>query len=355
MVPQASKDLPGTGGRLGTEAEDFQVIEIPAYLPSGEGSHCYLRLRKRGLTTFDAVRSLAEALGVAPRDVGTAGLKDKWAVTEQWVSVPGVSPAAALALAVPGIEVLEARCHGNKLKTGHLKGNRFVLRLVDVGPEALQRAQAILAWLTERGFHHAFGPQRFGRGGSTARAGRDLLLGRAGPRDPRQRRLVVSAIQAELFNDYLRRRIQAGPLTEPFTGEVCQRTDSGGAFVAEDLDEVRARFIASAVVPSGPLYGPRMTRSPVGSVTRELEEAVLADAGLVAEDFAAVKQIAPGGRRPLLVRPLDWSAVATETGIEVGFTLPAGAYATILLRELTKTPEDSTSTAPDLAHEEGFD
>jgi tRNA pseudouridine13 synthase len=344
-VPFAASALPALTGRLGAELEDFQVTEVPAYVPCGEGPHCYLRIRKRGLTTFDAVGALARALGVSPRDVGTAGMKDKWAVTEQWVSVPGVSPAQAQALALPGIEVLEARSHGNKLRTGHLRGNRFQLRLVDVEPDAPERARALLAHLSSHGLFHAFGPQRFGRQGSTARSGRELLTGGRAPRDPRRRRLVVSALQAELFNDYLGRRLAIGPLAEPLAGEVCQKTDSGGVFVAEDLPEVRVRMLAGAVVPTGPLYGPRMTRPPEGTALRALEDEVLAAADLDLEAFTAWKQIAPGGRRPLLVRLSEVEVEPVERALLVRFFLPAGGYASLVLRELFRAESGTEDEA----------
>src|SRR4051812_48164346 len=122
-----TRDLPGTGGVLKTVPEDFVVEEIPAYLPSGEGSHTYLWIEKRGRTTDEAVRALCDALKAKARDAGTAGMKDRHAVTRQWVSVPDVDPARALAVAVDGVKVLLAQRHGNKLKTGHLRGNRFTL------------------------------------------------------------------------------------------------------------------------------------------------------------------------------------------------------------------------------------
>src|SRR5512145_726393 len=114
-LPFVTADLPGSGGRLRATPEDFRVDEVPAYLPSGAGPHLYLRIEKRGRTTRDALRALAGALGVAERDAGYAGLKDRDAVTTQWLSFPVARDPDPASLAAPGLSVLEASRHGNKL------------------------------------------------------------------------------------------------------------------------------------------------------------------------------------------------------------------------------------------------
>ena len=108
----------------------FTVEEIPAYAPSGEGTHTFLWVEKQGLTTFDAIALVAKAFGVPSRDVGYAGLKDKQATTRQWLSVPGLDPERALAFADGGVRVIAAARHGHKLRLGHLRGNRFETQLV---------------------------------------------------------------------------------------------------------------------------------------------------------------------------------------------------------------------------------
>lgn len=177
QAPFAAEPLAGTGGRIGPEPEDFRVTEVPAYAPEGQGDHCFVRLRKRGLTSPEAASRLAQALGRRVGDVGVAGLKDRHAVTEQWMSVPGVTPEEVMRVEVPGVEVLEAASHPHKLRTGHLRGNAFSLRLVGVGPEGADLAAAVLDHLAAAGMHHLFGPQRFGRGGENAARGLALLRG----------------------------------------------------------------------------------------------------------------------------------------------------------------------------------
>jgi tRNA pseudouridine13 synthase len=164
-LPFVTADRPGSGGRLKCSPEDFQVDERPAYLPGGSGPHLYLHVEKRGLTTRDAVRWLARALGVGERDVGYAGLKDKAAVTTQWLSFPVTRDPDPAGLATEGLRVLAASRHQNKLRVGHSRGNAFQ---VVVRSGQLAAAAACAARLRETGLPNFFGPQRFGSGGANA-------------------------------------------------------------------------------------------------------------------------------------------------------------------------------------------
>ena len=170
-----TRDLPGTGGLHKATPEDFIVDELPAYSPSGEGSHTFVRVEKRGLTTAEAVARLCRALDVSPRDAGAAGQKDWQALTRQWISLPDVDPARALAATADGVRVLEAARHGNKLRTGHLAGNRFTLTLRGVAADGLARARVIIDRLVNHGLANYFGPQRFGARGDNAVRGKALL------------------------------------------------------------------------------------------------------------------------------------------------------------------------------------
>src|SRR5688572_28139314 len=203
-----TQDLPGIGGTLKSSPEDFVVIELPAYEPTGEGEHVFVDIEKRGVSTPDAIRRLAKALGVRESDVGAAGMKDRHAVTRQRLSFPKpVTPEAALKVEVEGVKVVAAARHPHKLKTGHLSGNRFVLTIRGVEAGAEARARAILDRLAKPPGAPAFyGEQRFGARGDNASRGRALVRGEKPmppPRDGRERRLLVSAFQSELFNRWL--------------------------------------------------------------------------------------------------------------------------------------------------------
>src|SRR5438067_963407 len=134
--PLLTSDLPGIGGRIKTIPEDFEVEEIPAYEPCGSGDSLYLWVEKCGLGADYFSRQVARRLEIAPGDVGMAGLKDRHAVTRQWISVPAAAEGRLDRLDGDGIRVLRVSRHGNKLKAGHLHGNRFRILIRDVDPAA---------------------------------------------------------------------------------------------------------------------------------------------------------------------------------------------------------------------------
>ena len=325
---------PGMTGalRFVPSPETFTVEEIPAYLPSGEGTHLYVWIEKRGLTTLDVIARVAAALGVNGRDVGYAGLKDRHALTRQWLSVPGVDPERALA--VPGTAewtILQAIRHLHKLRLGHLRGNHFEVRLEGEAGEAERRAlEAAVARIAASGLPNRFGAQRFGSGGDNAAAGLALLRGQRRERDRRRRRLLLSALQSAVFNQALALRAAGGPLTRLRAGDVLQKTDSGGLFVTTDLAVDQARVDRGEVVPTGPLPGGREIEPPPDSEARALEDEAITAVGATREDFTRAGRELPGARRPVIVRAQDL-ALHLDPQPQLTFSLPAGAYATVLV------------------------
>jgi tRNA pseudouridine13 synthase len=386
---------PGTGGAIKETPEDFRVEEIPLYLPSGEGEHLYLTVEKRGLTTLDLVDRLARALGADKRDMGYAGLKDARATTRQTISIPGVRPEDALALDLEGIRVLSASFHRNKLRTGHLAGNRFEIRIREVGPEALARAQDILHILQMTGVPNFFGEQRYGvlgnshliggailrqdydeavrqiigdpnridnprwrraaelfAGGRTTEALaalpdqmhterhllRDLVKG-ASPKKAvlkishKLLRLYLSAYQSNLFDRLLAMRLTT--LEVLWQGDLAYKHDNGACFAVIDPQAEQPRADRLEISPSGPLYGFKVTLA--GGQAGILEESLLEKEKLTRDSFRVEQALSlEGARRPLRV-PLD-EARAEQDGSDllVSFRLPKGSYATSVLREVMK-------------------
>jgi tRNA pseudouridine13 synthase len=335
--------------------ETFVVEEIPAYEPSGEGEHTFLWIEKRGLTTLEAIRRLAAALGVDGRDVGHAGLKDRHALTRQWLSVPRVDPEQARGVGTPELAVLAAARHGNKLRVGHLRGNRFEVVLVEVGAEEetgtgtatdtdtdVATLQMRLEMMAREGVPNYYGEQRFGAAGDNARVGLEILRGTRRERDHRRRRLLLSAAQAAVFNEALRIRQATGSLKLVRAGDVLQKVASGGLFVTEDVATDQRRVEAGEVIPTGPLPGTREKEPPPGTAARALEDEALAAAGATREDFARAGRDLPGARRPVLV-PLTLGdppvaaepAPAGRRAFRLRFTLPAGSFATVVVTALT--------------------
>jgi tRNA pseudouridine13 synthase len=329
VLPFATAGLPGSGGRLKAAPEDFRVDELPAYLPSGSGPHLYLRVEKRGRTTRDVVRQLARALGVPERDAGYAGLKDRDAVTTQWLSVPAARDPDPAALAGDGWRVLEASRHQNKLRPGHARGNAFAVAVR--GGDAA-RARAAAAALAGAGLPNFFGPQRFGRDGGNAALGRALLLpepppeARRAARDRFLRRLALSSYQALLFNRWLAERMRDGLFASALAGDVLKRLDRGGLFVCQDPAVDRERVARFEVSPAGPMFGHRLMPAAGEAAAREAR--LLAAEGIALADFARGGHEAEGTRRAARL-PVAPAVEATADGYLARFELPSGSYATV--------------------------
>ena len=229
-------DLLGIGGRIKQEPEDFDVEEIPAYTPSGEGDHLFLWVEKRGMGAEFFVRQVAKRLGIGPGEIGTAGLKDRHAVTRQFVSVPAAAEANLSKLEGDGIRLLNVSRHGNKLRPGHLRGNRFRILIRDANVAAGDQLERILSRIRAEGLPNYYGTQRFGRDGETAKLGLDLLARTGRPvRQGFLRKLALSAAQSLQFNAYLAQRLADGLMRRVLPGDVMAKWPLGGMFTAEDV------------------------------------------------------------------------------------------------------------------------
>lgn len=397
MSRYLTSDLPGTGGTIKETPEDFLVAELPLYLPCGEGEHTYAEVEKRGITTLEAVRRIAQAVGIPEREIGYAGMKDARGVTRQTLSVPRTPPEQLLALELPGMRVLGALRHRNKLKLGHLAGNRFRIRIGGVADDALVRAERVLAVLTARGVPNYFGRQRYGAQGNSPQIGRALLrqdyraavdavmgdpaqvrderwraaiaayrqgeleeslrlfpghcrtereiLQRLAKRPqewekafhavhPRLRTLYLSAFQSALFDQLLETRLDG--FDRIMAGDLAWKHDNGACFLVEDAASETLRAERFEISPTGPLFGCRM-KLPAGEPLA-MEEEVLAGEGLTLAGFDLPGWLRlEGERRPLRVPLGEPELHQDATGLVIEFSLPKGAYATTVLREIMKS------------------
>ena len=314
--------------------EDFEVEELPAYVPCGEGEHLFLWVEKRGVSTPDAAKRLTRHLGLPEREISWAGLKDKQAVTRQFFSVTCRVEERVASFEDPEVRILSAKRHRNKLKTGHLDGNRFTLVVRSVADAAAFRAA--FDRLVAEGVPNFFGEQRFGAAGNNAAAGKKLLLeGRRGG-NRFERKLVLSAYQSLLFNRALERRIAAGTLHVALVGDVLKKHETGGEFVCADAAVDSPRVASFEVSPTGPLFGPKM-RKAEGAVGTA-EQALLDEEGITLETFDAGGGETLGARRLFRVR-LGEPVLALEGDVaRLSFSLPSGSYATVVLNFLTAAP-----------------
>nr|MDQ3333454.1 tRNA pseudouridine(13) synthase TruD [Planctomycetota bacterium] len=255
------------------------------------------------------------------------------------------------AASTESIRILSAQRHTNKLKTGHLKGNKFSILLrepaSDVSAEAaskpgtrFQIAERIVTRLRAVGVPNYYGEQRFGIGGETASLGFDLLRGHKSTRDiPHAKRkfllrLALSAAQSELFNTALADRMSREQLRTVLVGDVMRKSSTGGLFTTTDAAAEQPRLDAGELQITGPMFGPKM--QPPQAEPADREAALLKDAGLAIEDFSRYPKLTSGARRPYLIDVSDLKVSAEADGLRFDFILPAGAYATVLLREIAK-------------------
>ena len=334
-LPTLTADLPGCGGTFKGTPEDFLVEEIPAYEPSGEQDceHLFLWIEKRGRSTQDVAKALAQHCGIQEKDVSWAGLKDRQAVTRQHLCAPArfVEPKLAT-FVMDGVTVLKTARHRNKLKGGHLRGNKFSLVVRGVTDQGV--AKEVLERLVRLGIPNFFGEQRFGIGGDNAEKGKRILQAGGRHRDRFERKLFLSAYQSDLFNRVLARRLLGGTFAKALLGDVLKKNLTGGEFWCADPVLDQPRVDSLEVSPTGPLFGPEMRR-PQGEVDT-LEEAVLVEEGVTRELFVAGGNETMGVRRLLRIAVELESAVAEGDVLRLAFSLPSGSYATVLLRELLK-------------------
>jgi tRNA pseudouridine13 synthase len=362
-LPAVTPDLPGCGGRLRADPDDFVVRELPLYLPSGRGSHGYARVEKVGWTTRDLQRALVDA-GVPVDQIGVAGLKDKVARTEQWWSVPRRLEAEAWAAleAMEGVRVLETSRHVNKLGIGHLRGNAFRIRVRGTVADGADRARAVAERLSRIGVPNYFGPQRFGRLGHNAIDGWRLVRGERVPGDQRLKRFFMSALQSQLFNLWLAERVRDGLYRRVIEGDWARKHDTGGTFAVVDAAAESVRAYALEISATLPLYGKKVRPSAAEAGEREAKG--LAMLGLRWSDLVRrhgdrrltrVAGVAvdaqPSGHRGPGPGPSDEgvaSGVASEDdgGLWLAFDLPKGSYATTLLREVMKVDVDAPLDDP---------
>ena len=325
--------VPPARATLSTDPGDFRVTEIEKFHPSGEGTHAWLRIRKRGVNTEEVAEALARTAATSRSAVGFAGMKDRLAVAVQWFSVDlaGRAEPRWEALESDAVEVLEAARHPRKLRRGALLGNRFEIVLRDAtvsGPGLDARLSAIRAV----GVPNYFGPQRFGRDGANLRLARSLLVERRRIRDRFRRGLALSAARAYVFNRVLAARVAAGTWAAPVSGDVMVLDGRGSVFGLERVDEeTAARAARGEIHPTGPLWG-RGARLVTG-VAREIEDRVAGETAPLCKGLE--RERLSQSRRALRV-----NVGALECGIEpegcmsLRFSLPPGAYATTVLGEL---------------------
>jgi tRNA pseudouridine13 synthase len=340
VAPCAHGRPPATGA-IRREPEDFVVDEVLGFEPDGTGNHGLLVVGKRGANTGWVAAQLARHAGVAVRDVGYCGHKDRHALTTQAYSLP--LPAQfdvdrCLEWQGEGYAVRAAHRHGRKLRPGSHRANRFELRIRDLGGDRGE-IEATLVAIRERGVPNYFGPQRFGREGSNLRRALAWAGGAAGPRDRSQRSFTLSAARSHLFNSVLAARVERGDWNRLLPGEAVMLDGRRSFFIAETSDAtLEARCVAMDVHPSGPMPG--RGESPAVGLAREIEDSVLAPHADLAALLASERIDHERRSLRLPVREFDW-AWGDDDSLVLRFVLPRGTFATAVLHEVLAAAWDA--------------
>lgn len=356
-LPYITADLPGVGGQLRAEPDHFVVEEIPLYAPQGDGPHLYVNVTKVGLTTKDVQKQLEQLFGLRSGDVGFAGMKDKQARTTQTFSIPielaneqNVDAMTRRIEQQAPVTLNWVNRHRNKLKIGHLLGNRFRIAVTDspLAPAQMQaNAQAIAERIRTAGAPNFFGMQRFGDRGHNIERGYAVLAGKQRIKDRWLRRFLISSYQSYLCNRYLARRLEMGAFDHLLLGDVAKKYETGGIFIVEDVAVEQPRYAAQEISFTAPLFGAKLRAATAEA--GQLEEAILAESAITIKQLQAAR--VEGTRRlgrllvpDLAVQIVDASG-QTDTSVTensgktrmiVTFTLPKGAFATTIMREVMK-------------------
>ena len=324
---------------------DFSVEEVPLYEFSGDGEHLVVKIRKKNLTTWQMLDILSNTLGVPKREFGYAGLKDKHAITMQYISMPKRVEQELDKLVHPELKVLEKHYHNNKIRVGHLKGNKFWLRFKKVQESHKTKIESVLKWIKKNGMPNYFGVQRFGNAGDNHLEGKALVEGKLKIRDRKKREFLISAYQSYLFNNWLAKRIELSTLLEGFKeAEVEQilKLEKGslkgtkeqenwlklldgdlfmhypfGKIFYEELDTACQRFIERDISPTGLIAGKKakLAQNLAEHFEKEYNNTDIKESGT---------------RRYAWIFPEinTKKYIPQNAHYELGFYLPKGCYAT---------------------------
>ncbi|MFA6195167.1 MAG: tRNA pseudouridine(13) synthase TruD [Sulfurimonas sp.] len=332
---------------------DFVVEEIPLYEFSGEGEHLVLFVRKKSLSTLELVSIIAKHLGIQNKEIGYAGLKDKHAMTKQYISLHKKHEEAMENFEHENIKILSKNYHNNKIKIGHLKGNRFYIKVKKVNPTSAKKIDEAIKNISDFGMPNYFGYQRFGNDGDNHIDGEKVAKGIKKERNPKIKKLLISAYQSHLFNLWLSRRLEINTLIKNFSaselepllnmpieeveqlkaqkhpfkvmlGDIMEHYPHGRLFDFDGSQEDLERFMNRDISVTGLLCGKkvRVSSQAAGMVEKEFNDTINED----------------GARRYAWVYPTEVEGryLSEEAQYEMNFSLPKGSYATVLVEEIAK-------------------
>ncbi|GEA62462.1 tRNA pseudouridine(13) synthase TruD [Vibrio comitans] len=302
---------PTAKAKLKAQAEHFVVKEDLGFELLGSGEHLMLRVRKTGENTSFVANELAKFCGVKSKDVSWAGLKDRHAVTEQWLSVhlpKGDDLDFALFTKMhPSVEILEVTRHNKKLRPGDLKGNFFELTLSEVTD--VTAVEARLQAISESGVPNYFGAQRFGNNGNNLDEARRWGRDNVRTRNQNKRSLYLSTARSWIFNQIVSERLNKECFDSAIAGDV----------LSEPLGEITAALAGDNALPTSDAA----LEIEQAAVDAEPDLMALIRGNRMRHDRRAIK---------LLPEQLSWES--SNDQVVVKFWLDSGCFATSIMREV---------------------
>lgn len=319
---------------LKAECADFVVKENLGYEMSGDGEFVAVKVRKTDCNTLFVGEKLAQFVGISDRNMGYAGLKDRKAVTEQWfcLQMPGQPTPDFSQFQLEGVEILEVTRHNRKIRTGSLDGNHFEILLR--GAKETDELKERLENLKKFGFPNYFTEQRFGRDGHNLTQALRWATGEIKVKDRKKRSFYLSAARSEVFNLVVSERIDLQLAQQVLRGDILQLQGSHSCFQAdenEDLNALQVRLEQQDILLTAPLIGEQ------NHPATDIENQIVGQHHVLLKLMAQERMKA--ARRPILMQAQDLRWAFTEEGLKLYFYLPAGSYATALVRELVNVEE----------------
>ncbi len=326
--------------------ESFRVNEHLGFELAGEGEHWYLQVRKCALTTQEVVSSLQQRFECGSADIGLSGLKDKFAFTKQWISIrtpkvpTEVLPSSVFKdkhePAVPGeFAVLQCVQHSKKLRRGAHQHNGFEITLNDLsfipGKDKAQVESRLYA-ISSEGFPNYFGVQRFGRHQRNLVLANEMFTRSKKRVSRNQRSLLLSSARALLFNQVCATRVKMNNWASAIDGDVFMLDGTRSFFTVDDHDSsLDERVSAFDIHPTGPMWGRGELPGQQLCLSIEREQTAAFPVLCAGLEKMGLKQ----ERRSLRTKPaqLSWRW-EDEKALTLSFDLPAGVFATSLLKEL---------------------
>ena len=323
------KTPPKQTALLKAECADFVVKEQLGYDMSGDGEFVALKVRKTDCNTLFVGEQLAKFAGISARNMSYAGLKDRKAVTEQWFSLqmPGQPTPDFSQFSLEGVEILDVTRHQRKIRIGSLQGNHFEILLRNV--EETDELKVRLDFLAKNGFPNYFTEQRFGRDGNNLTQALRWANGEIKVKDRNKRSFYLSTARSEVFNLIVAKRIELGLAQQVLNGDILQLNGSHSWFVvdeSEDLAQLQQRLVQQDVLLTAPLIGEE-EKSAV-----DFEHEIFAQHQALFDLMRQERMKA--ARRAILMQPQHFQWQFEPNGLRLQFALPAGSYATALIREL---------------------